>query len=160
MAIFGNINTIELDNKRYQEICDYLKRYLDENSLEYQGLMHQESGYIKKVQLSDTVLILEQVYMSKNRENCFYESHQKNIDIHFIVDGCEIIEVKETNLLDTTVPYLAEKDAQKYSYKSKGSSLVLRTGDIAFFHLNDGHMTSLGLKQNEKIVKVVVKVEL
>lgn len=160
MAIFGNINTIKLDNERYQEICDYLKKYLDENSLEYQGLMHQESGYIKKVQLSDTVLILEQVYMSKNRENCFYESHQKNIDIHFILDGCEIIEVKKTNLLDVTVPYVEEKDAEKYSYEAKGSSLVLQAGDIALFHPNDGHMTSLGLKLNEKIVKIVVKVEL
>ncbi len=158
MANFGNINTIENYDKKLDETIKYLKKYLDRSSHEYKDLIKQSIGYINKVQLNENVLLLEQVCSLKERENCCYESHRKNIDIHFIVDGIENIEVQDIKDLKITHEYSEEKDAAKYSFETNGSILKLKQNDIAIFYPEDGHMTSLGYGNNEKIVKIVAKV--
>ena len=104
------------------------------------------------------MIFIEQTYLSKDREECFYESHQKYIDIHLIVKGTEYIEVCNTNELNVLENYNEHKDATKYRYDINGSILKLCVGDVAIFFPKDGHMTSMSENINSEITKVVAKV--
>lgn len=159
MAMFGNIKSIQVEvNSSLIDAIEILKNYCDKSSDSYKSLMSIEVGSHKKVIVSDNLFLIEQVYMTKDREECFYESHRQYIDIHLIVEGSETIEVENIDNLTTTQDYIAQKDALKYSYETEGSVLKLQRGEIAIFYPYDGHMTCLTQNGISKVVKVVAKV--
>ena len=73
MAIFGKVNDVknQITNKYFQIAFDYLEN----NSNDFTNI--KENECVKK-ELSDGMFILKQIYKTKNRSDCFFESH-KNI---------------------------------------------------------------------------------
>ncbi len=158
MIIFGNIENFKNQSENIDMAVEYLKKYLNDNSAEYLNIIKQPIGYINKINLSKSVFLLEQVYNTKNRNECKYESHLKYIDIHFIIDGIETLEVSEIPNLDIIIPYNEKKDVTIYNNNTFGSILNLKKFDLAVFFPEDGHMTSVALKEKNKTVKIVVKI--
>ena len=160
MTTFGNIEKYRNQNKNINDTIEYLKGYLNINSEKYLNIRNQSVGYVNKIDLSESVFLLEQVYNTKNRNECIYESHLKYIDIHFIIDGYETLEVEDVSRLDIEIPYNEQKDSTIYNNRTKGSILNLKKFDIAIFYPEDGHMTSITLKGNNKVIKIVAKIML
>jgi YhcH/YjgK/YiaL family protein len=102
--------------------------------------------------------VLEQAYNSKDREECFFESHRKYIDVQFILAGEEIIEVSNINLLAVALAYNEELDFIKYEETKGASSIVLKAGDVAVFYPQDAHMPCIKVGNGAKVLKAVVKV--
>lgn len=160
MAIFGSLEIVQTqaDMLKFFVAFEYLERVLDENSVEHKRLMSYPLNAFEKVTLDTNNFALEQIYNSKTRENCFFESHQQYIDVQFILEGEEIIEVAQNDLLKVSMPYNDQMDLCKYEDINNASKIILKKGDVAIFYPKDAHMPCLQVSSSTKVIKTVVKV--
>lgn len=160
MAIFGTLAVVkeQVDSVKFQKAFEYLEQVLKEETVENRRLLSLPINVFKKVNLDENNFALEQVYNSKNREDCFFESHRQYIDVQFILEGEEIIEVTNINNLEVDFEYNNEMDLLKYKSTSNSSIIKLKKGDIAIFYPEDAHMPCVKLDKSIKVVKTVVKV--
>ena len=160
MAVFGNIEVVKEQIKfsKFKNAFEYLDKVLEIGSSDYERLVSLPIGAFEKVELDSDNFGLEQVYMSKNREDCFFESHKKYIDVQFILEGEEIIEVTDKDNLNVSMPYSVEMDLIKYEMTDNSSVLRLKKGDVAIFYPEDAHMPCVKINSSVKVVKTVVKV--
>jgi len=161
MAIFGKLETVQeqVKNDKFEIAFQYLKNVLNEVSAEHQRLTSLPIDTFKKIDLDSNNFALEQVYYSKNRKDCFFESHEQYIDVQFILDGEEIIELIDKNELEINTPYNKEMDLIKYNDKQNNTLIKLQKGDIAIFYPNDAHMPCVEVEKAIKVVKTVIKVK-
>jgi YhcH/YjgK/YiaL family protein len=160
MALFGALEVVknQAEREKFKTAFLYLERLLDKESVEHKRVMETALDVCKKIELDEQSFVLEQAYNSKDREECFFESHRKYIDVQFILSGEEIIEVSNTNLLAVALAYNEELDFIKYEDKKECSSIVLKAGDVAIFYPQDAHMPCIKVTDSIKVVKSVVKV--
>lgn len=160
MAIFGKLDVVEnqVNKQKFALAFQYLKKTINASTLEHKRLMSYHLDAFEKIDLDDNNFALEQVYYTKERANCFFESHRQYIDVQFILEGEEIIEVAHTEKLKISMHYSEEMDLLKYDDIKEASQIVLKKGDIAIFYPEDAYMPCLKLNNNSKVVKTVVKV--
>lgn len=161
MALFGKLEVVkqQVENTKFKVAFKYLEDVLKDGSEENRRLLSLPIDAFKKVDLDVNNFALEQVYNSKEREKCFFESHKEYIDVQFILEGEEIIEVCDGPLLGINMPYNKDMDLIKYKDSSYGSILRLQKGDIAIFYPEDVHMPCIKTNESTKVVKTVVKVK-
>ncbi len=160
MAIFGKLAIVkeQVKENTFKKAFEYLEEVLKYGSQENKRLLSLPIDAFEKVDLDENNFALEQVYNSKKREQCFFESHKEYIDVQFILDGEEIIEVSNTDDLVENFSYDENMDLIKYNDTKNSSIIKLQKGDIAIFYPNDGHMPCIKLRESIKVVKTVVKV--
>ncbi len=161
MALFGKLETLkqQVQNNKFQIAFTYLDKVLAVDSEENQRLLALSIDAFENIYLDKNNFALEQVYMSKSREDCFFESHKKYIDIQFILEGEEIIEVVDTSHLLAQFNYEESLDLIKYENTDNASSVRLQKGDVAIFYPKDGHMPCIAASESIKVIKTVVKVQ-
>lgn len=160
MAIFGNIENLkkQIKDNKFKIAFEYLSKVLDDTSEENKRLNAYHLDAFEKVVLDENNYALEQTYFSKDRDKCFFESHRKNIDVQFILEGEEIIEVDNIQNLDIKFQYNENMDLIKYDDSKFSSSIKIKKGDVAIFFPEDAHMPCIKINDSEKIIKTVVKV--
>lgn len=162
MAIFGNIEILkkQIIDDKFNVAFEYLTKVLDKRTEENKRLNSYDLNVFEKIDLDKNNFALEQTYFSKDREKCFFESHRKNIDVQFILEGEEIIEVDNIQNLNVNFEYDESMDLIKYDDSSFSSSIKLKKGDIAIFFPDDAHMPGIKINESKKIIKTVVKVRI
>ena len=161
MAIFGKFGVVknQVKSERFSTAFEYLAKVLDSTSVESQRLQSLPMDSFVKIELDKDNFALEQVYYTKERKDCFFESHRDYIDVQFILEGEEIIELESLNCLNVSSPYTSDIDLIKYEDIECASILVLKKGDVAIFYPEDGHMPGLKISDSKKLIKTVVKVK-
>jgi len=161
MAIFGNLEVLkqQVSEKKFSVAFEYLEKVLTHGSKENKRLLTLPLNAFEKVELDAKNFGLEQVYSSKDRKDCFFESHKQYIDVQFILEGEEIIEVANIDNLHANFRYDKDMDLIKYDDTQHTSVIKLQKGDVAIFYPEDGHMPCIRLKGSLKVVKTVVKVK-
>jgi YhcH/YjgK/YiaL family protein len=101
---------------------------------------------------------MEQTYVTRVRQDCFFESHLKHIDVQFMLEGDEWIDVISIDELSVAEAYREEKDLIKYHEYFQASRLRLRTGYVAVFFPQDGHMPGQATEIPGAVRKSVIKV--
>ena len=160
MAIFGTLDVVknQVDNEKFKKAFEYLEQVLKEETVENKRLLSLPINAFEKVNLDENNFALEQIYNSKERNQCFFESHKQYIDVQFIVEGEEIIEVSNINNLTVSFEYDNKMDLIKYNTIENISTILLQKGDVAIFYPQDAHMPCIKLNKSLKVVKTVVKV--
>lgn len=160
MAIFGNIETVkeQINYKKFEKAFLYIQKLQDKNSLEYKSLANIGLDECNKIVLDENCFILEQAYITKDKKDCFFESHRKYIDIQYIFEGSEIMEVENINKLQITQEYNESLDFAKYEQKPNSSTLIINENELAIFYPNDAHMPCIKVNNNQKIIKAVFKI--
>ncbi|MDB1122415.1 YhcH/YjgK/YiaL family protein [Vibrio algarum] len=160
MAIFGNLEILkdQIKDAKFDTAFEYLGKAMQQDSEENLRLTSLPLNAFNKIELNAFSFALEQVYNTKIRSECFFESHKKYIDVQFILDGEEIIAIKNVNDLKETFSYDESIDLIKYSDSDSTSCLILRKGDVAIFYPEDAHMPGMKVVDSVKVVKTVVKV--
>jgi YhcH/YjgK/YiaL family protein len=161
MAVFGNIEDIksQVTSEKFAKAFKYLDKVFTKGSTENKRLLSLPLDAFERVEIDENNFGLEQVYLSKRRDTCFFESHQQYIDVQCILEGEELIEVRNIKYLYTTMHYNQEMDLIKYKSTNKSSIIRLTKGDIAIFYPEDGHMPCVRSNTSIKVVKTVVKVK-
>ena len=89
-----------------------------------------------------------------------FESHRVYLDIQYVASGAERILHAPASSLVVETPYDASNDIVFYAEPKASSSLLLRTGDVAFFFPPDGHKPGCMAGGRDAVRKIVVKVRL
>ncbi|PUE66821.1 YhcH/YjgK/YiaL family protein [Arcobacter lacus] len=160
MAIFGKYEDIknQINNPKFEKSFSYIQKLQDKSSKEYKSLENIKIGDCNKIVLDENCFVLEQAYVSKDKKDCFFESHKKYIDIQYIFYGTEIMEVENINNLEIIQEYNESLDYAKHAQSINSSSLLIRENELAIFYPSDAHMPCLKVDKNEKIIKAVFKV--
>ena len=136
----------------------FIQKLQDSNSDEYKTLTNTKIDECTKIVLDENCFVLFQSYITKNKVDCLYESHKKYIDIQYIFDGEEIMEVENVNNLEISKEYDENLDYAKYFQSNNASSLIIRKNELAIFYPNDVHMPCIKVDKNEKVIKAVFKI--
>ena len=160
MAIFSHWQTVkeQLNNPIFDSAFAYIEKLQDITSKEYKSLLNIGLDDCNKIVLDEHCFVLEQAYISKNKEDCFFESHKKYIDIQYVFEGEEIMEVENLSNLQVTTPYKEDLDYAKYSQSKNSSILKIRQNELAIFFPQDAHMPCIKLDENKKVIKAVFKI--
>lgn len=152
MAIFGKLDDIkdQIEDGYFQIAFNYLEA-IDEDFFKI-----KENEVIKEM-LTDDIFVLKQAYKTKDREECFFESHKKYIDIQYIVKGSEVMDVSNLEELEIIEEYDEKKDFIKYSSTNSFSSLLIKEKELAIFYPSDAHQPCVKNIKNEVVYKAVIK---
>ena len=105
----------------------------------------------------DDLYVLVQEYTTKPADEGKWESHQKYIDVQYLVSGVERVGFAHISTMQLG-DYLPEKDFQAMT--GSGATLDLFPGSFAVFHPEDAHMPGLQADGPAAVKKVVVKVRI
>lgn len=110
-----------------------------------------------ELQGQDLVAIVQR-YQTAPSADKLWEAHQIYGDIQVVYQGLEYCGHADQKTLSVTMPYVAEKDVEKYAPPSAPSALLtLGRGNFAIFHPQDGHQPGVMTGAPGSILKVVIK---
>ena len=151
--IFDNIKNSGMYigvNKAFEKAFDFIVKATDEN---FPAGRYEIDG--------DAIYASVQEYTTKLGEGASFEGHHKYIDIQYIADGVEVMEVADIDRATPSVPYDVQYDAEFFECDEKTQRLVLQSGDFAVFYPHDLHKPGLSFEgKNAEVKKIVVKVAL
>ena len=159
MAIIGNIYKVEklLKDKKLDLVFEYFKDAIDKNTSINKRIFNLPHGSFEKVNISDEIFALEQVFYTKDRKDCFIESHKKYIDFQLILSGNEQMEYVDIEKLTIENEYDEEKDLITYKLVDNTSKFLLQEKDLAIFLPDDAHIGLPKYKESELCYKTVIK---
>lgn len=159
MAVFGSIDKVReiFKGGQFGQVFDYFYEALDKNSETGGRIFSLQPGSFVKYQINDTIFAMEQSFYTKQRENCFFESHRDYVDFQLVLSGREQMECSDIDRLAVSLPFNPEKDLIKYELPGTASKFVMERGDMAVYAPYDAHM-GLGMCGESCLVyKTVVK---
>lgn len=146
--IYSNIKN-KNEYKFLDEKIQKCFEYIEENNLK-----DMEKGTYEIDGKDIFVNIVE--YETTKAENRFWEAHKQYIDIHFMLEGKEYININFIDDMEKK-PYI-EKDDFLELIGDKKISVLMKERDFLICYPNDAHMTAVEVENPEKIKKVIFKV--
>ncbi len=96
-------------------------------------------------------------FETKPEKECLFEAHRRYADVHFIVEGCEKIVVRDIAAVKVHTPYSEEKDIGFYTC-DEGTVCVLHPGDFLVCYPQDAHKVAIAPAGPAPVKKLVGKV--
>lgn len=96
-------------------------------------------------------------YETKDFDLSKFENHEKNIDVHFIIEGSEQIGVSQVNNLVSNIPYNDEGDYQLFGGKVE-ETFILRKGEFLLLFPGETHLTGGKVNGKGNVKKMVYKI--
>lgn len=93
------------------------------------------------------------------REQGTYEAHRHYLDLHYCLEGGEIIEWAPVSTLTATTDYDTAKDYQLYAVPPAASTCLMTPGAFAIFFPGEAHMPKVSDGKSDRVKKVVVKIK-
>ena len=101
-----------------------------------------------------------QAYDSKPAEGTLFEGHQNYIDLQFVWQGREVIEVIDVAHTEPRIAYNPEKDKTMLAATATATACMLGQGDFALVFPHDIHNPGLAFEnQSTPVKKIVVKIK-
>ena len=111
-------------------------------------------------QINQRVKAIVSEYETKAENQYGFEAHLKFIDIQYLLKGTEKNCCLPIEKVQETKAYCEEKDAAFYTANILAQEMIIGDGYFAIYYPHDGHMPGLSVDKQEKVKKVVVKVEI
>lgn len=108
----------------------------------------------------DRVFALVQSYQTAEPSSKHFETHQRYIDVQYVVDGEELIPCIPSSRLATAQSYDEARDLLLYTDCSPDSVAASEfgPGDFAIYFPEDAHKPGCIRKQASSVRKIVIKV--
>ncbi len=161
MALFGSLETLRSQlapHAHFDTAFAYVEKVLQPGSAENVRVLAIAEGVTERLELGGGVFAMEQVYLTKAREQGFFESHRAYIDLQVIVAGEELMEVADVAKLAVSEDHTPGKDLIKYHMYDAASVVRVSAGEGAVFFPVDGHMPTLAVRAPALLRKTVVKI--
>lgn len=134
--------------QRIEESLNYIE------SLEKQGL---EKG---KYEVNEFFYYLVQEYDTKPKSECVFEAHRKYIDIQWIVEGEEAMEIADISRLQVESPYSYDNDIAILKEIPNLMRLTLKPGVYTVLYPQNAHRGGIALRDSSQVKKIVGKVRI
>lgn len=112
-------------------------------------------GQLKKLELPFKAIPLE--YQTRKFDLSKFENHERNIDIHYIIEGIEQIGLNSTKELQPATAYNEEGDYQIFRGKVN-DLIILQKGEFLILFPGEAHVTAGSYEGENKVSKIVLKV--
>ena len=107
------------------------------------------------------LVIIKKGYETKDESKAKWESHRKDIDIQYLLEGEERIGYAPISALSPLGEYDESSDKLLYTNPGAGFATVLKAGDFLVLFPEDAHATCLhpGAPQicNKAVIKVAIE---
>lgn len=145
-----NLETFVLQNKRNEKAWKVAFEFLKRKDL--------NSLAIGRYDLSDdgTYATVSE-YETKEHETARYEAHRKYIDIQYVCEGDEFIELLSLDQIIESQDYDEKADIM-FFYGKPGERLHANREHFFVFFPNDAHKPCLKIGTPNKVRKVVIKI--
>ena len=97
-------------------------------------------------------------YEAKEPTNTIYEAHKNYVDIQYIVEGQEHVDVSFEEYMELDTPYDVEKDIMFYKNPQKCFSRILGAGEYIIVLPHELHKPGQKVGENGNVKKIVGKV--
>ena len=97
-------------------------------------------------------------YEAKESTNTIYEAHKNYVDIQYIVEGQEHVDVSFEEYMELDTPYDKEKDIMFFKNPQKYFSRILGPGEYVIVLPHELHKPGQKVDQNGNVKKIVGKV--
>lgn len=98
-------------------------------------------------------------YIPRRYEDTCFESHEKYIDIQYVLQGKEVIQVVEKGQLKIKKQYDKERDIVFYEQVNLGEKIEVRQGEFLVLLPDDAHRPGIRCENSvEQVKKMVIKV--
>ena len=108
--------------------------------------------------VNEDFYFLIQEYVAKDPKVARFEAHKNYVDIQYIIEGKEAMEVAPLEKMEVMNPYNPEKDVEHYHHKDGAAKFVVTKGGYAVFYPADAHKPGVRVGDNKKVKKIVGKV--
>ena len=115
-------------------------------------------GYERIDIIPGSVWCTKFTYETIPAEESFFEAHEKFLDIHMMLDGCERVEI---SVPDTLEQFRSEPENDFYAYNGEGQhSVVLAPGEFLVVFPADAHKIKMQVDGPCTVTKAVFKVKI
>jgi len=97
-------------------------------------------------------------YEAKEPTNSIYEAHKNYVDIQYIVEGQEHIDVSFEEYMELDTPYDAEKDIMFFKNPKESFARILGPGEYVIVLPHELHKPGQKVGENGNVKKIVGKV--
>ena len=112
-----------------------------------------------RYEIDDNAYANIEEYNTKAPENCYFEAHQKYIDIQMLLKGEERLDCRSIKGLTVKEEYNEERDIIFFNEQETASSVKLSDDYFALLLPHDAHKPQMSINnQPQNVKKVVVKV--
>ena len=132
--------------EKLTEALDYI-RNLDKSSL--------TPG---KHEVNDEFFYSYMEYDAKEPTDSIYEAHKNYVDIQYIVEGQERVDVSFEEYMELDTPYDAQKDIMFFKNPQKYFSRILGSGEYIIVLPHELHKPGQKVGANGNVKKIVGKV--
>ena len=98
------------------------------------------------------------VYEAKEPTDTIYEAHKNYVDIQYIVEGQEHIDVSFEEYMELDTPYDAEKDIMFFKNPKESFARILGPGEYVIVLPHELHKPGQKVGENGNVKKIVGKV--
>lgn len=138
------------DAKDYLGIHPRLDRALELLTPEFLA----QVGSVRQNLEGDALYVTRFTYTTVPESESFFEAHRRYLDIHIMVDGCELVDIADSAGLEE---FTQEGDFWGYHGK-KEQRLLLKPGDFLVVFPGDAHRLKIQTDAPAEVSKVVFKV--
>lgn len=124
-----------------------------------QSLNYDELELGKKV-INDDLYLLIQKYESKDPMVARHEAHKNYVDIQYVVEGKEAIEIAAADAMEVDEPYDPDRDVVFFKQPEVAANFVLTDGGYAILYPQDSHKPGEAVGAPSTVKKIVGKVRI
>jgi len=140
---------------RFSAAFDHLRKFVTAS--------HSGDIAVGREDLSgDDLFVMVQKYPTDPPDKRVFETHQKYIDLQFILNGQETIYHAPATRLIPSGEYDVKKDLQLYKGLTTGdidaTALAMHAGDWVILFPQDGHKGGCNLEDKHAVIKVLYKI--
>ncbi len=109
----------------------------------------------------DKIFINLSEYTNKNVSECLFENHARYIDIQFVINGSEMIDITDSEPLEATDDRLETDDIAFYKDPSSFSTAMLTEGVFTVIFPGEAHRPCIapdgkGVKVRKAVAKILL----
>ena len=111
--------------------------------------------------VNDDFYFVVQEYETKDPAIARHEGHKQYVDVQYVVEGKEAIDIAPAMFLEIDEPYVEEFDVVFYKEPKQATRFVLTPGSYAVLYPEDSHKPGLSVGDTPiKMKKIVGKVRI
>ena len=129
-------------------------------ALEFMKNLNFEEMELGKHVINEDSFVLIQKYDSKEPDAVRFEAHRDYVDIQYVVEGKESIEVAAVTAMTVSESYIPERDVEFYEEPEVASKYVLTDGSYAILYPADAHKPGVKVGESVPMKKMVGKVRI
>ena len=110
--------------------------------------------------VNDDFFYIVQEYETKSSEEGRHEGHKQYVDIQYMVQGAEYIEVTSAAFMTVDEPYDEERDVVFFKEPKRANKVLLTEGKCEIFYPRDSHKPGISVEKPTMIKKIIGKVRI